>query len=46
MGRRRTAAVRGGEEALAELSSYDVDVAPLNLQNVFVALCGQEHPQA
>ena len=46
MGRRRTTAVRGGEEALAELSSYDVDVAPLNLQNVFVALCGQEHPQA
>ena len=46
MGRRRTAAVRGGEKALAELSSYDVDVAPLNLQNVFVALCGQEHPQA
>ena len=46
MGRHRTAAVRGGEEALAELSSYDVDVAPLNLQNVFVALCGQEHPQA
>lgn len=45
LGRRRTAAVWGGEEALEKLSAFDVDVAPLNLQNVFVALCGQEHPQ-
>ena len=39
MGRHKTAAVRGDPEKLAALSG-DVDVAPMNLQNVFVALCG------
>ena len=39
LGRLTTAAVRGNPEKLAALSG-DVDVAPLNLQNVFVALCG------
>ena len=39
MGRHKTAAVRGNPEKLAALSG-DVDVAPMNLQNVFVALCG------
>ena len=40
MGRHVTAAVRGGSAQLAALESFDVDVAPMNLQNVFVALCG------
>ena len=39
VGRHTTAAVRGNPEKLAALSG-DVDVAPMNLQNVFVALCG------
>ena len=39
MGRHKTAAVRGSGAALAEIRG-DVDVAPMNLQNVFVALCG------
>ena len=39
MGRHKTAAVRGNPEKLAALSG-DVDIAPMNLQNVFVALCG------
>ena len=39
VGRHTTAAVRGDPEKLAALSG-DVDVAPMNLQNVFVALCG------
>lgn len=40
MGRHVTAAVRGGSAQLAALEGFDVDVAPMNLQNVFVALCG------
>ena len=39
VGRHTTAAVRGNPEKLAALSG-DVDVAPMNLQNVCVALCG------
>ena len=39
VGRHTTAAVRGDPEKLAALSG-DVDIAPMNLQNVFVALCG------
>ena len=39
VGRHTTAAVRGNPEKLAALSG-DVDIAPMNLQNVFVALCG------
>ena len=42
MGRHKTAAVRGGGAQLQGIqdSGADVDVAPMNLQNVFVALCG------
>ena len=42
MGRHKTAAVRGGGAQLRGIqdSGADVDVAPMNLQNVFVALCG------
>ena len=40
MGRHKTAAVRGSGVKLAEALSADVDVSPMNLQNVFVALCG------
>ncbi len=40
MGRHKTAAVRGGVVQLAALEEQDVDVSPMNLQNVFVALCG------
>ena len=39
MGRHKTAAVRGNPEKLAALAEA-VDAAPMNLQNVFVALCG------
>ena len=39
VGRHTTAAVRGDPEKLAALSG-NVDIAPMNLQNVFVALCG------
>ncbi len=40
MGRHANASVRGGGAQLAALEGYDVDVSPMNLQNVFVALCG------
>ena len=40
MGRRKTVAVRGGCVKLEAARSADVDVTPMNLQNVFVALCG------
>lgn len=40
MGRHKTCAVRGGAAQLAEAREADVDVSPMNLQNVFVALCG------
>ncbi len=40
LGRHKTAAVRGGAAQLAALEELDVDVSPMNLQNVFVALCG------
>ena len=39
VGRHTTAAVRGDPEKLAALSG-NVDIAPMTLQNVFVALCG------
>ena len=44
MGRRKTAAVRdiAGRRAADLEGMGDVDVSPLNLQNVFVALCGHE----
>ena len=40
MGRHKTAAVRGGAAQFSAAEEADVDVAPMNLQNVFVALCG------
>ena len=40
MGRHKTAAVRGGAVKLQAALQADVDVSPMNLQNVFVALCG------
>ena len=40
MGRRRSCTVRGGEAQLERLAQYDVEVAPVSLQGVFVALCG------
>ena len=40
MGRHKTAAVRGGGVKLQNALQADVDVSPMNLQNVFVALCG------
>ena len=40
LGRHVTAAVRGSAAQLAALEDFDVDAAPMNLQNVFVALCG------
>ena len=42
LGRHKTAAVRCGEEALSPARAADVDIAPMNLQKVFVALCGHE----
>ena len=45
MGRHKTAAVRGGAAQLAPALTADVDVAPMNLQNVFVALCGHGDTQ-
>ena len=41
MGRRKTCAVRGEPAALsAAAGAGDVDLVPMNLQKVFVALCG------
>ena len=40
MGRHKTVAVRGGAAQLQAALQADVDVSPMNLQNVFVALCG------
>lgn len=40
IGRHKTCAVRGEGVKLQAAQSADVDVSPMNLQNVFVALCG------
>ena len=40
MGRHKTVAVRGDAVKLQAALQADVDVSPMNLQNVFVALCG------
>ena len=45
MGRHKTVAVRGGGAKLDAALSADVDVTPMNLQNVFVALCGHGDAQ-
>lgn len=43
LGRHTMAAVRGGADAFARLSAAPgVTLAPMSLQNVFVALCGHE----
>ena len=45
MGRHKTVAVRGDAVKLAGTLEGDVDVTPMNLQNVFVALCGHGDAQ-
>ena len=40
IGRHKTAAVRGDAETWRRLARLDVDLVPMNLQNVFVSLCG------
>ena len=40
MGRHKTVAVRGSSVKFQNILQSDVDVSPMNLQNVFVALCG------
>ncbi len=45
LGRRKTAAVRGDAAGLAAACRTEVDVSPMNLQNVFVALCGHGDTQ-
>ncbi|MCI8537065.1 MAG: ABC transporter ATP-binding protein [Oscillospiraceae bacterium] len=42
MGRHKAVTVRCEEGDLRRLEGFDVDVAPLNLQKVFVALCGHK----
>ena len=45
MGRHKTAAVRGSDAQFRQARQADVDVSPMNLQNVFVALCGHGDAQ-
>ena len=45
LGRHKTAAVWGGGVKLEAARELDVDVAPMNLQKVFVALCGHGDEQ-
>ncbi len=40
LGRHKTVSVRGTAQTLEAISQPDVDVSPMNLQAVFVALCG------
>ncbi len=42
LGRSKAVCVRCDDEALARISAHDVDVAPMNLQKVFVALTGHK----
>ena len=46
LGRQKTVAVRGDPGKLQSAREADVDVVPMNLQKVFVALCGHEDLQA
>jgi len=46
IGRQKTVAVRGEGVKLDAAREADVDVVPMNLQKVFVALCGHEDLQA
>ena len=45
MGQHKTAAVRGSGVKLEQARQADVDIVPMNLQNVFVALCGHGDAQ-
>lgn len=45
MGRHKTVAVRGSGVKLEDARKADVDIAPMNLQNVFVALCSHGDAQ-
>ncbi len=45
MGRHKTVVVRGEDVKLSSAQSADVDIAPMSLQKVFVALCGHEDLQ-
>ena len=45
MGRHKTVAVRGSGVKLEDARKADVDIAPMNLQNVFVALCSHGEAQ-
>ena len=45
MGRHKTVAVRGDVVKLEAAREADVDIAPMNLQNVFVSLCGHGDTQ-
>ena len=41
VGRQMVCAVRGDENKITAISHLDVDVSPMNLQRVFVELCGK-----
>ncbi len=45
LGRHRSVVVRGEEAKLAAARCADVDIAPVSLQHVFVALCGHGDTQ-
>ena len=45
MGRHKTVAVRGDVVKLEAAQEADVDISPMNLQNVFVSLCGHGDAQ-
>ena len=45
MGRHKTVGVRGEPVKLEEAQGADVDITPMNLQNVFVSLCGHGDAQ-
>lgn len=45
IGRHKTVGVRGDVSKLAQAREADVDISPMNLQNVFVALCGHGDAQ-
>lgn len=45
MGRHKTVVVRGQDVKLAAAQDADVDVSPMTLQKVFVALCGHKEAQ-
>ena len=46
LGRHKMLAVRGSAEQFAALEDAGLEVEPMNLQNVFVALCGHGDEEA